>query len=499
MRYTKSLKLPGEEKSLHRLTIFSFLWACQAFVHLDFSWHWLQSGKILGYIAMAAVILLLFNPRSVSLLGFMALASFADNVSHWPKLSNHTFASGLMNGTILLAVLWTLYRNRRQIGKPGWSWYTLGLNDREATNALLERFAPVMRAAVIIIYLFAVLHKLNWDFLNPAISCGTAMLHDLTSRLPFSPDYAWAPLASIWATLAIELALPVLLLFRKTRHYALALGLPFHLMLGLIGHRKFSAFIFACYFLFTEEKFTEALNERVRTLRRWFAQWQRRHPALTARRVTWSSLSVLLAGIAAGFGLELLDLKRMEKSSWLLWSLIAIAAYVLVLFQQKFLRMPAPAMALHWSYPGWLWLLPALLVFNGMNPYLGLKTHVVFSMYSNLRTEAGEWNHLFMPKWLKVAKFQDDLVEIIDTSWQEFEEYKNKQLLIPYFEFRRMIDASQDDIWVRYLHRGEYKELEIKNGQSNRADFARGSTGLLGKFLVFRPIFKDGAEYECLR
>ncbi|MCE7945773.1 MAG: hypothetical protein DYG95_29785 [Chlorobi bacterium CHB1] len=268
MSYTKPLKLPGEEKSLHRLTIFSFLWACQAFVHLDFSWHWLQSGKILGYIAMAAVILLLFNPRSVSLLGFMALASFADNVSHWPKLSNHTFASGLINGTILLAVLWTLYQNRRQIGKPGWSWYTLGLNDREATNALLERFAPIMRAAVIIIYLFAVLHKLNWDFLNPAISCGVAMFHDLTSRLPFSPDYAWAPLASIWATLAIELALPVLLLFRKTRHYALALGLPFHLMLGLIGHRKFSAFIFACYFLFTEEKFTEALNERARALRR---------------------------------------------------------------------------------------------------------------------------------------------------------------------------------------------------------------------------------------
>ncbi len=468
-------------------------------MHLDFSWHWLQGGKILGYIAMAAVILLLFNPRSVSLLGFMALASFIDNISHWPKLSNHTFASGLINGTILLAVLWTLYQNRRQIGKPGWSWYTLGVNDREATNALLERFAPVLRASVIIIYLFAVLHKLNWDFLNPAISCGTAMWHDLTSRLQFIPDYPWAPLASIWATLAIELALPLLLMFRKTRPYALALGLPFHLMLGMIGHRKFSAFIFACYFLFTEEKFTEALNKRVRALRRWLEQWQRRHPALTPRRVGWSAFSVLIAGIAAGFGIELLDLKRMEKSSWLSWSLFVMAVYVLILFQQKFMRLPAASLALHWSHPGLLWLLPALLVFNGMNPYLGLKTHVVFSMYSNLRTEAGEWNHLFMPQWLKVAKFQDDLVEIIDTSWEEFDEFKNRQLLIPYFEFRRMIDASKDDIWVRYAHRGEYKELEIKNGQSNRADFVRGSTGLLRKFLVFRPIYKEGAESECLR
>jgi hypothetical protein len=100
---------------------------------------------------------------------------------------------------------------------------------------------------------------------------------------------------------------------------------------------------------------------------------------------------------------------------------------------------------------------------------------------------------------LKVAKFQDDLVEIIESSWKEFEELKDEQRLIPYFEFRRMIDTSKDDIWVRYLHDGEGKELAIKDGQSDRADLVRGSTGWLGKFLVFRPINKEGAETDCLR
>jgi hypothetical protein len=55
---------------------------------------------------------------------------------------------------------------------------------------------------------------------------------------------------------------------------------------------------------------------------------------------------------------------------------------------------------------------------------------------------------------LKVAKYQDDLVEVIDATRKEFDELKTQHLLIPHFEFRRMIDKIKGDVWVHYVHNG---------------------------------------------
>jgi hypothetical protein len=143
-------------------------------------------------------------------------------------------------------------------------------------------------------------------------------------------------------------------------------------MLGLIGHRTFSAFAFANYFLFTDERFIQALNDRLHALRRWLSQFQREQ----VRRYLWMAIGVILLGIVAGFAADFLDSKRLRKAVWLTWSLSMIAVYVIVLYRQQALRLPAPKTALRWSNPGLLWMLPLVVVFNGMNPYLGLKTHV---------------------------------------------------------------------------------------------------------------------------
>ena len=37
-------------------------------------------------------------------------------------------------------------------------------------------------------------------------------------------------------------------------------------------------------------------------------------------------------------------------------------------------------------------------------------------MFSNLQTEGNQWNHYFMPKWLRIFPYQDDLVTIVETS-----------------------------------------------------------------------------------
>ena len=68
--------------------------------------------------------------------------------------------------------------------------------------------------------------------------------------------------------------------------------------------------------------------------------------------------------------------------------------------------------------PGYklLLLLPLLVIINGISPYIGLKTQTSWSMFSNLRTEGGKTNHILIRKPFYIADFQNDLVEIVESS-----------------------------------------------------------------------------------
>jgi hypothetical protein len=67
----------------------------------------------------------------------------------------------------------------------------------------------------------------------------------------------------------------------------------------------------------------------------------------------------------------------------------------------------------HLAHPVWA-VAPVLVALNALTPYVGLKTQNAFTMYSNLQTEQGVWNHLFLPEAMRVFELQDDLVEIVN-------------------------------------------------------------------------------------
>eukprot|EP01084_Bolivina_argentea_P155375 270759_1 len=48
-----------------------------------------------------------------------------------------------------------------------------------------------------------------------------------------------------------------------------------------------------------------------------------------------------------------------------------------------------------------------ILIVNGCSPYLGLKNTTDWSMYSNLKIDINENNHLFMPKMIVTDYFYD--------------------------------------------------------------------------------------------
>ncbi len=74
-----------------------------------------------------------------------------------------------------------------------------------------------------------------------------------------------------------------------------------------------------------------------------------------------------------------------------------------------------------------------VLVVNSLSPYVGLKTESTFTMFSNLHTEAGRWNHLFIPEAVRIFPYQDHLVRIIASDDRALEaSTRNGQRLVRY-------------------------------------------------------------------
>src|SRR5262249_33989411 len=74
----------------------------------------------------------------------------------------------------------------------------------------------------------------------------------------------------------------------------------------------------------------------------------------------------------------------------------------------------ARGQSLAWpNHPVWTpaWVVVLLIVWNGLNPWIGLKTQTSLSMFSNLRSE-GEGNHLFL-KRIDLFPYQADMVEVV--------------------------------------------------------------------------------------
>ena len=137
---------------------------------------------------------------------------------------------------------------------------------------------------------------------------------------------------------------------------------------------------------------------------------------------------------------------------------------------------------------------------NGLSPYLGLKTETSFAMYSSLRTE-GEWNnHFFMPA-LRLADYQDDLVEILETNHPRLQKMMyigmqaERKALITYFELRRVVSEIATNFYVTYERQGEIHQYSNYNGGNTDPELARRHPLLLAKLLYFRPITAGEKEY----
>ncbi len=90
---------------------------------------------------------------------------------------------------------------------------------------------------------------------------------NLRRVVPFFPADRWLQLFSVWGTLAVESGIPVLLVFRRTRFFGIALAAGFHYTLGVF-YTGFSAMLFAMLALFAPPQLHAAAARGLAALRR---------------------------------------------------------------------------------------------------------------------------------------------------------------------------------------------------------------------------------------
>ncbi|MGD9528170.1 HTTM domain-containing protein [Pseudonocardia sp.] len=331
----------------------------------------------------------------VTLLALLGLECF----TALPDPINHQILMGILGLTLGPWWVWTRLRHPEIANDPAAMWV---------------RVTPYLRVSFIVLWASAAIAKLNTGFTDVAATCSVWILQSIpfvTVPTPLHP-------AVIYGTMALELSIPTMLLFHRTRPFAIVLAFGFHLVSCFAGHSSFSGFAWSMYILFLPPA---VLARGVVLARRSVPERMRgavaaaiARPVLTVavlaavwvlgRYVAIGMLPASLRGGARHWGALLLCVTFMLASGWLLLRL-----------RPHWLPAPrAPRASLRVTSVVMI-LGIGLVAFTAAMPYVGLKTRAAFTMFSNVRTEPGHWNHLLIPESVRVFDWQDGEVHFIST------------------------------------------------------------------------------------
>ena len=437
--------------------LFFVAWAMASLFH-QASFMRLANKPLEGLLTLAAVAVIL-APRRLALFCALLAIQLIEIFSRAPVVSNHWWMSGLVSLTLL-----TTLATSASAGLDFSRWR--------------ERFVPALRGVLIVVYIYGVFHKINADFFDPEISCGIDLYRTLAEEyLTFLPVSTAASWFSIIGTLVVETAIPVLLLWPRTRRYGVVLGVGFHFFLGFVPYSvyyNFSSALFALFFLWVSPT---TLDRVVANDRLWarLAAW--RWP------LTLAFLLVLACGalqVGGGKGLWR-HLYRVP------WAVYGSSCLYLAFATLRHGTTQSEVDAATPVGPRWVWVFPLLFLLNGASPYLGLKTETSLAMYSNLRTEGGISNHLIIRGSLDPFDRTRDIVVIESSSDRKLKRLEKQRRGMLWFEFR--------DHLARHPKARVVFELDGKRERVGRAGddprFAKPEPWWIRKFVYFRPVDLD--------
>lgn len=485
---------------------FALIWACTTLIHqLAFSF-WIETWD--GWLLVIATFGVILEPACFRRFLGLVVASLLHFAHKLPFVPNHILYEGMLHLTMLLGVLGMAvggsFGGWGKIASSCWRRcgpvliaigvkmvcfqlelipeskvlgvattllipfaYGLGVfrgAPLQRGEAFFQTIAPVIRAAVVMMYFWAVLQKLNFDYLDWRHSCAAKLHVDIAGYFPdgLVPTAVWALDCAIWGSLIFETGIPILLIFSRFRFLGFLAALAFHLWLSIhyaAGIYSFSSIVLALLYFFVPGSVAGKLA----------ALWERqllfigRGDIGAGRRLARWSVIIIFMGAIITQALHYLLIERSYDVFWranrvgffvwLTWGLWLAACYLVSVWQcrrlpRDFSNRPKPTLA-------WLGLI--LILVNGINPWIGLKTQTSFSMYSNLRSE-GAGNHLFFRR-IDLFPFQADMIELIGSkpdllsptnTPKGIQQFANEGNIFPHFELRRMLSEREGDVEVVY-------------------------------------------------
>jgi len=447
-------------------TAFTISWALAALFDKAWYGHWAWSPA--NFALAAACGWVLAAPLSARALLVLAAAQIADWFSDQSIVGNHPIIMALVNAAILVAVV-------RQGAVHVWQ--------SDNAMALMTGVAPGVRLGVFAVYFWATFHKLNTDFFSLDHGCVTFIATEPRHRpwpmifLPVGPRWLQV---GIHGTLVVESLIPLLLAFRGTRGAGVLLGVWFFSFLSSGPRNGFFAFavvIFPLLWLFASE---EAIARLCAIVRRVFGS------RIDASTATLARGSIVIAIALASLASARLQVNR-TFPAWITYDTIVLAwAFAEVWSGVRatgdrrvgLCRCGDPVLAV----------MPLVFFLNGACPYLGLKTETSFAMFSNLRTEGGRSNHLFLPADVAPFNFQRDLVEILESSDPELRRIATSEMALPWFDLRRRAWMNPS-MSLTFTRGGETFVVESVR---KRPDLIPPVSWWAGRLMPFRPVEQEG-------
>ena len=393
-----------DKASTRRATLlFVRMWAIAHILHLliadrsalDTPWN-------TAVVAIALAVLL--RPGSGRLFVAMLVAQLVEHTVEMPFSPDHWALVALVNLAILITML---------IGRS------------TSANTLAKAF-PAARVLLLVAYGAAALSKWNTTFLDPVTSCANAIASIITYGIV--DPVAGSHLVN-YGTVGTETAIFVLLAIPRTRTWGVLLGLAFHFSLSaspVIVVGDYTSTVYALFFLFLRPEVVGGVLDRTT---RWAA---RSAVVRDARRRPW--VTAVLALVVLGISGHVLGpvpvaavyvLEQFYFVPIILATALAVREHRSVgearLGRMQLLHIPVLLLAVAWA----------------LNPYLGLRTTGANTMFSNLRTEAPDPNHLFMPSW-RLTDWQEDMVVLVSSTDPELQAGADNDLALPLVALRRI-------------------------------------------------------------
>lgn len=417
---------PAPAPAAYRL--FAVMWAFAVAFHVVGN-AGLGSPLVQAQLAVGVAATLLW-PDHLLPLAVLCTGVLASVWDEAPILGNHW----LLGGLVAIALL----QSAVTVGDPAAAW---------------PRFAPAARLTVLVFYTFAAFSKLNAGYFDPTVSCAVFYFRQSVESFGIVLDSLPGALERglIGGTVAIELAIPLLLAWPRTRRWGVVAATAFHFVLALDRtHRffDFSAVMTALFVLFVPG-FADGVARGALQVRARLASWRPGAPRA-------------LGGLAA-LGLGAMVLAGTARGAWAPGALGQVGLVAFWVYATGVLT-GLVAHALRGGSEGpdarlrpasaWLLLAPALALLNGLTPYLEIKTAYGWNMYANLRTVGGESNHFLVRATLPLTSAQKDLVRVLASSDPGLRYYADAGYDLTWDRFRDYL-SRRPDASVTYRYRGE--------------------------------------------